>query len=163
VNLDDIVAAIDSFDDELVIFVRHPWTAESPAHVGNVAPGGLEEFCRVSDAKERLRLYIGDPARMRVARVVAYADALRMERERADLATRTFTYGGYPVGYFDKGELPSRPGRYRYMPYRGEGHLLMIGAIERIGKARCRFPNGDRFRVIAIPEPHVLEIGDVAP
>ena len=115
------------------------------------------------DAKEKLRHYIGDPAAMRLARVIAYADAVRAAGIQADRAARTFTYGGHPAGTFEEHGRPTRPGRYRYVPNRGQGHLLMVEAIPREGAARCRFPNGDRFRVVAVPECGVLEIGDLDP
>lgn len=161
-NLADVVAAIDAFDDALVIHARMPWTAESDAHVGRRPAAGLEVFCPVREAKEKLLLYVGDPAAMRLARVVAYADVLRARRRIAEEDTRTFWYRGQPVGTLERGVLPLRAGRHRYMSNRCRGHHLMLAALRRNAAVRCALPGGVEFQVVAIPEPGVIEVGEVA-
>lgn len=42
---------------------------------------------------------------------------------------------------------PSKPGRYRYMAFRGPGHYEMCRALEANGTARCHYLTGRGGRV----------------
>jgi hypothetical protein len=48
-------------------------------------------------------------------------------------------YDGSPVGYFARSEFPRAPGRYRYVPYRGPGHLEMQKQCEAGATPRCYY------------------------
>src|SRR3954468_6643796 len=51
-----------------------------------------------------------------------------------------FSCGGKVVGAFvDVEKFPDAPGRVRYMPYRGPGHLLLQEECARSGSARCSY------------------------
>lgn len=55
-----------------------------------------------------------------------------------------FSFQGSPVGYFvDLDTYPSVPGRYKYMPFRGPGHLALRNECTRNGCAHCTYPVGD--------------------
>jgi len=51
-------------------------------------------------------------------------------------ASQTFFFQDHPVGYFEDVQLPAAPGDYRYMPYRGPGHLRLMGALKSLGPQR---------------------------
>lgn len=159
-TLGEVIALLASADDWSMIFARPPWTEESEARLDAATVDGYEPFCLVSDAKEKVRPYAEDPLSMQVARVVAYAERLRDERSSAVTTTRTFAFEGRPVGYFEH-TIPSGPGRHRFMPYRGQGHLRLIGELENNRIARCSLPDGTFLVVLGIPEPGVVELGEV--
>jgi len=71
-----------------------------------------------------------------------------------------FGFQGMPVGVFQEPEYPRTSGRYRYMRYRGPGHLRMGQALLK-GPAQCSYKAGWRrrkFTVKSVPEYGVLEI-----
>ncbi len=49
-----------------------------------------------------------------------------------------FFFEDLAVGYFED-QLPSLPGEYRYMPYRGPGHLRFVHALASSGSQRCHY------------------------
>lgn len=74
-----------------------------------------------------------------------------------------FTFKGLPVGCFEGAEYPQQNGRYRYLPYRGPGHLQMHSERRATGSARCSFTVGSRpvsFVVLDCPEYGLLELAD---
>jgi len=71
-----------------------------------------------------------------------------------------FSYEGMPVGYFEEAAYPTAPGRYRYMPYRGEGHYRMQAALRAGARPRCIFGSSASFAVLECPEYGVLELVD---
>ncbi len=76
-----------------------------------------------------------------------------------------FFYEDMAVGYFEEPEFPSRPGRYRYMPYRGPGHHKMQTARRSGERPKCYYcGTGIRvtFLVVDCPEYGVLELTDFA-
>jgi hypothetical protein len=52
---------------------------------------------------------------------------------------KTFFFEGNPVGYFCADELPTTPGQYQYMPYRGVGHSNLGLALSSRGPQRCHY------------------------
>lgn len=162
-TLGEIVARIDAFADTFEIRARLPWAAESEAVVVEVGDGsGLELVCRIGEAKEKLRPYVGDPERMRVARVVAYGEKLRADRRAADRAARTFSVTGRsPAGYFEDVRRPEAAGEYRYMPYRSFDHQELVTSLRAGRPVRCSMTDGTSFVAIGIPSYGVLEIADV--
>jgi len=75
-----------------------------------------------------------------------------------------FSYDGLTVGYFEDERLPLARGDYRYMSYRGFGHLKMVESVRAGKPARCVAQSGDRrveFLVARIPEHNVLSVIDV--
>ena len=74
-----------------------------------------------------------------------------------------FSYDGLIVGRLEE-QFPTSAGRFRYMPYRGPGHLKMGEAVRLEGAARCTFDsNGQRFEMVVdgIPEYGVLSVSAV--
>ena len=68
------------------------------------------------------------------------------------------------VGAFDESELPQRPGRCRYEPYRGPGHHDMQEHLLAGRSPRCYYDADDirvSFSVRSCPDYGVLEIFDV--
>jgi hypothetical protein len=76
-----------------------------------------------------------------------------------------FSCGGKIAGRFiDLATYPKTAGRYRYMPYRGPGHLLLQEECRRSGFARCTYPepNGQvSFRVRTAAEYGVLDVDEI--
>ena len=71
-----------------------------------------------------------------------------------------FFLGTEAVGYFED-QLPSSPGLYRYMPYRGPGHLRLVQALASTGPQRCYYiVEGEPRYFIAerISSLHVLQV-----
>jgi hypothetical protein len=74
-----------------------------------------------------------------------------------------FMFEGNPVGFFEGPQAPRFAGLYRYMPYRGYGHLRMVTEVSRGRSPRCYFDaTGKRtwFTVKALPEKRLLELQD---
>jgi hypothetical protein len=74
-----------------------------------------------------------------------------------------FMFKGMPVGHFEESEYPRRDGRYRYMPYRGPGHLQMQTELRNSARAECHYEfGGERvtFAVEDYPEYGVLELAN---
>jgi hypothetical protein len=72
-----------------------------------------------------------------------------------------FFLSGSPVGYFEGAAYPRIPGRYRYMPYRGRGHLEMIEAVRSGEHPQCSFIDSDgqrEFVVAGVPEHGVVDV-----
>lgn len=183
-TLGEILAHLASADDGAMIYARRPWTAESDACLDGAAAAGTsanasatasatgaaapaagaghELFCSIADARDKVRLYVQDPIAMQVARLAIHAESLRRARACADVAARTFAFDDRPVGYFTEAKL-SGPGRYHFTPFRGEGHLRLIGELEKSGFARCSLPDGTSVVVVAIPDPWVIELGNIEP
>jgi hypothetical protein len=70
-----------------------------------------------------------------------------------------FFFEDLVVGYFE-GRLPSSPGQYRYMPYRGQGHFRLMECLSS-GPQRCHYVVGSEkhyFIVESTPSLHVLQI-----
>jgi hypothetical protein len=68
------------------------------------------------------------------------------------------------VGYFEDEELPSKPGQYRYMPFRRVEHYNFLRAIGSGKPGRCHFLVGEAkcyFLVLRLLEYGVLEIGEL--
>jgi hypothetical protein len=59
-----------------------------------------------------------------------------------------FFIKNYAAGSFRGNAYPSEPGRYRYSPYRGWGHVLR--ALEKGKKADCWFRKARRYYEIEI-------------
>ena len=75
------------------------------------------------------------------------------ERNRFFLATEV-------VGYFED-QLPSSPGLYQYMPFRGPGHFHLEQALASRGPQRCYYlveGKAHYFIVERIPKPHTLKV-----
>jgi hypothetical protein len=144
IMLDEIIASLDSFEDERTIFACHPWTAESPAIVGRVAAGALEPFCRVAEAKEKLRAYEGDPVAMRLARAVAFAESLRVSRRFDDREARYFYFEGKRVGCFEPC-VPTAPGRYAYTIDRCQGSRRFGKELRAGRRVQCSLRHGITF------------------
>lgn len=161
-TLGEIIARIDELGDGLEIRAANPWTAETEALVVEPGRGGaLGLFCTVRDAKEKLQHYVGDPPSMRLARVVAYAERLRADRESAATAARTFSVGGKtPAGYFEDVERPEVDGRYRFMAYRSPDHFLLATALDEGHPVRCMMTDGTSFLVVGMSRD-VLELRDI--
>ena len=76
-----------------------------------------------------------------------------------------FCFADQAVGHFiEIEEYPARPGRYRYMPYRGPGHLRFQEECARNGLARCAFKTAAglvTFSARPTEEAAVVSIDDV--
>ena len=76
-----------------------------------------------------------------------------------------FFFGHQVVGYFED-QPASSAGEYRYMPFRGPGHLRLVEELSRKGPQYCHYvANGETryFTVARIPSPHVLEVSELVP
>jgi hypothetical protein len=77
-----------------------------------------------------------------------------------------FRFGGHAAGRFDDVvTYPKVPGRYKYMPYRGPGHLLLQEECRRSGFARCTYaaPGGDCvFSARTCAEYGILDIDEIS-
>lgn len=76
---------------------------------------------------------------------------------------RTFFFQGNPVGYFTSDTLPSAPGRYQYIPYRGPGHYKLGVALGSAGPQLCYdVVEGKKrqFKVLGLISYGVLELSD---
>jgi hypothetical protein len=74
-----------------------------------------------------------------------------------------FFFGSQVVGYFED-QPPSSAGQYRYMPFRGPGHLCLVQELARKGPQYCHYiANGETryFTVACIPSVHVLEVSEL--
>jgi hypothetical protein len=83
--------------------------------------------------------------------------------KRQDSAQLAFFLDGYPVGIFKENGYPTSPGRYRYCPYRGAGHLRMGTALREGLQPRCTFRTEERsvsFRVVNVPKYGLLDLTD---
>ena len=70
-----------------------------------------------------------------------------------------FSFGKYPVGYFEEERYPDKPGRYRYEPFRGPGHYDLAVKINRGEPAECYYDDGaDRVSFTVTGE---VDIGDL--
>ena len=72
-----------------------------------------------------------------------------------------FFIGELQVGVFEEPQYPKNPGRYRYEPYRGPGHLELQEKLRSGGTARCHYENNKEqiyFAVVSCPEYGVLEL-----
>ena len=78
-------------------------------------------------------------------------------------ANLEFMFNGSRVGCFDAGALPSRPGRYRYEPYRSYGHYEMHKVLRMRGAPRCYY-DAEEFRISftvrACPEYGLLDLDE---
>src|SRR5215469_6166325 len=82
---------------------------------------------------------------------------------RPEQVAKTFYFKDQNVGYFEDDELPTKPGQYRYMPYRSAGHYALIGASQQGKPQRCHYfvAGGKRyFQVLRWVEYGLLELGD---
>ncbi len=70
-----------------------------------------------------------------------------------------------PVGKFEEGVQPRKPGLYLYMPFRSIGHLMMSKILGAGGNPRCYYETDDERVVFVVdngPEYGVLELRDFA-
>ena len=75
---------------------------------------------------------------------------------------KTLFFENNPVGYFIEEPLPSAPGRYQYMPYRGVAHYK-LGVALKSGPQRCHYlVDGKKhpFTVVTWISYGVLELSD---
>jgi len=71
-----------------------------------------------------------------------------------------FFLGTELAGYFED-QLPTSPGMYRYIPFRGPGHLRLIQALASSGPQRCYYVvEGEPHYFIAkrVSSLHVLQV-----
>ncbi len=71
---------------------------------------------------------------------------------------KEFFFEEHVVGLFED-QLPSSPGEYRYMPFRGPGHLRLVEALDCSGSQRCYCViEGEKhyFTVLKAPSQGVL-------
>ena len=76
---------------------------------------------------------------------------------------KTFFFEGNAVGYFREEELPTIPGHYRYVPYRGPGHYKLGVALGSLGPQRCHYLTaGERrdFTVRSVVAYGLLDLAD---
>jgi hypothetical protein len=72
-----------------------------------------------------------------------------------------FFFEGKPVGCFEEEAFPSLAGRYRYEPYRGNGHYTLMTSIRTCGSQRCYYVRDRKdyyFTVLSCPEYGILEL-----
>jgi hypothetical protein len=82
---------------------------------------------------------------------------------RPEQIAKTFYFKEQNVGYFEDDKLPTKPGKYRYMPYRSAGHYALVGALHRGEPQRCHYVvSGAKryFRVLDWVEYGVLELAE---
>jgi hypothetical protein len=76
-----------------------------------------------------------------------------------------FSCGGKVAGRFmDIASYPKTAGRYRYMPYRGPGHLLLQEQCHRSGFARCAYEGADgqvTFVVRTVAATGILDVEEI--
>ncbi|HVR24156.1 MAG TPA: hypothetical protein VMU26_12655 [Candidatus Polarisedimenticolia bacterium] len=76
----------------------------------------------------------------------------------SSLEHNEFFFEEHAVGYFE-GQVSSSPGPYRYMPYRGNGHLRLGQALASSGSQRCYYViEGEKnyFTVLSITSGEVV-------
>jgi hypothetical protein len=88
-----------------------------------------------------------------------------MSQATKDPRAMDFFCGKYVAGVL---EVATRwePGRWKYEPYRGPGHLQMVTMLKNGESAICFVDTeGRRFRfvVVSVPEYGVLEVSSVQP
>jgi hypothetical protein len=74
-----------------------------------------------------------------------------------------FFFGSQVVGYFED-QPPSSAGQYRYLPFRGPGHLCLVRELARKGPQYCHYvANSEKlyFTVARISSLHVLEVSEL--
>jgi len=76
-----------------------------------------------------------------------------------------FSCGGKVAGRFiDMTSYPRTAGRYRYLPYRGPGHLLLQEECHRSGFARCTYEGADgpvTFVVRTVATTSFLDVEEI--
>jgi hypothetical protein len=80
---------------------------------------------------------------------------------QSELKPESFFFEEEPAGYFEQTQLPLGPGSYRYIPYRGIGHLRLMQSLKSSGPQRCHYLfNGTKhfFTVLNCPSQGVLEL-----
>ena len=66
---------------------------------------------------------------------------------------KEFFFEEHAAGYFED-QLPSSPGQYRYMPFRGPGHLRLVEALASSGSQRCYYViEGEKHYFIVLKNP----------
>jgi hypothetical protein len=93
-------------------------------------------------------------------RQLTYTSAMQSAPENIQ-----FFFGSQVVGYFED-QPPSSAGQYRYMPFRGPGHLCLVQELARKGPQYCHYvANGETryFTVARLPNVHVLEVSELVP
>jgi len=76
-----------------------------------------------------------------------------------------FFFGSQVVEYFED-QPPSSAGQYRYVPFRGQGHLCLVQELARKGPQYCHYvAHGEtqHFTVASIPSVDVLEVSELVP
>ena len=82
---------------------------------------------------------------------------------KSDQENIQFFFGSQAVGYFED-QPPSSAGQYRYMPFRGPGHLCLVQELARKGPQYCHYvANGETryFTVERIPSLHMQTADDL--
>ena len=70
-----------------------------------------------------------------------------------DTMKLNFFFDGLPVGHFvDRDSYPTESGDYRYVPYRGDGHLRWQQECVRSGFAHCSYETSSG-RVVFVARP----------
>jgi hypothetical protein len=69
---------------------------------------------------------------------------------RPDQIVRTLLFKDREAGYFKVDELPSKPGEYRYMPYRSAGHYELIEALRSGEPQRCHYLSDGQKRFFLV-------------
>jgi hypothetical protein len=68
------------------------------------------------------------------------------------------------VGTFETDQYPKQDGDYKYIPYRGTGHLELQNRLKNNGTAQCKYKMNSRvmtFDVIACPQYGIVTIANV--
>jgi hypothetical protein len=68
------------------------------------------------------------------------------------------------VGTFEGNRYPVQDGEYKYMPYRGPGHLEMQNRLKKDGKAQCKYilKNKDIiFDITACPKYGIVVLANI--
>ncbi|HYV39080.1 MAG TPA: hypothetical protein VE988_25565 [Gemmataceae bacterium] len=68
-----------------------------------------------------------------------------------------FFIGHTPVGYFRERGYPIVPGRYRYTPYRGVGHMRLVRGLRKGSTVECWFSRHRQKTPLMISREDVVE------
>ena len=75
-----------------------------------------------------------------------------MESARID-----FFFQGEVVGYLDGSSLPNSPGSYKYVPYRGVGHLRLVKALSS-GAQICSYTHKKKAHYFKVSQADVRDL-----
>ena len=71
---------------------------------------------------------------------------------KAPMKRLEFFIDGEAIGRFLNDSYPSKPGRYRYEPYRGEGHAKLVESLRQGTAAICSFSSDAREIAVTITQ-----------